>query len=237
MKKQPELMRINKYLALKGFASRRGADALIEKKHVRVNGHIAQIGELVTDTDKIEVKGKQPLSAYTYYAYNKPVGIVTNSPSSKEKDVLSSIQINKELNIQPIGRLDKESSGLLLLTNDTRVVAKLLTPKKNLEKEYTVVLNEPIKRDFERLITRGVRLKNYTTKPCVVTVHNKNTFSIILTEGKNRQIRRMCSAVGYSVKELKRIRILHIELGKLGPNKFRKIEGSELETLLSTLHI
>ena len=230
-------MRINKYLALKGFASRRGADELILKKHVKVNGHIAHIGELVTNTDSIEVKGKEPLSTYTYYAYNKPVGIVTNSPSPKEKDVLSSIQLNKTLNIQPVGRLDKESSGLLLLTNDTRVVAKLLTPKKNLEKEYRVVLNEPIKRDFESLITRGVRLQKYTTKPCAVTVHNKNTFSIILTEGKNRQIRRMCSALGYSVKELKRTRILHIQLGDLKPNKFRKIEGKELDELLTSLHI
>lgn len=237
MKKILEPTRINKYLALKGIASRRGADELITRGYVKINRKIAKIGDKVTDLDIVEVIGKSPITSYTYLAYNKPTGVVTNSPSKDEKDIISSAKIDKKLNIQPVGRLDKESSGLIILTNDTRIVEPLLSPDRIHEKEYYVTTNEIIKRDFEQKISNGVKLSDYTTKPCKVIVHNKNSFSIILTEGKNRQIRRMCAALGYSIKNLKRIRIMNIELGTLKPNEYREIVGKELQDLLSILNL
>jgi len=237
MKKEPEPIRINKYLALKGFSTRRGADELISKGYVKVNGRTAKVGDKVSDTDTVEVAGKSPLSSYAYLAYNKPSGIVTNSPSALEKDILSSAQIDKTLNIHPVGRLDKESSGLIILTNDTRIVEPLLSPNKAHEREYYITINEIIKRDFEQKISAGVKLSDHRTKPCDVIVHNKNSFSITLTEGKNRQIRRMCAALGYSVKSLRRVRIMHIQLGNLKPNQYREIAGQELQDLLSILLI
>lgn len=228
-------MRINKYLALKGFSSRRGADELIKSQKVKINGHIAHIGELVTEADTVEVTGKEALSTYTYLAYYKPIGVVSNSPTKDEIDVITSAKIDPSLNIQPIGRLDKDSSGLLILTNDTRIIEPMLSPKQKHEKEYLVTVNEVFKRDFEEKMARGVKLRKYTTKPSKVIVHGKNKFSIVLTEGKNRQIRRMCASLGYSVKSLKRVRIMNISLGKVKPNQYRKISGGELVKFLSSL--
>jgi len=235
MQKEPEAIRLNQYLAQKGYASRRGADELIEKNKVRINGQIAEIGQKITKDDIVVVEGQTPLLEYTYLAYHKAKGIVTNSPEPDEEDILSTLNIDSGLNIQPVGRLDKDSSGLILLTNDTRIVEPLLSPKKAHEKEYRVEVNELIKRDFEKKIEKGVKLSDYITKPCTVKVHNRNTFSIVLTEGKNRQIRRMCAALGYSVKELSRVRILNIELGDLKKGAYREIDGQELEIFLEAL--
>jgi 23S rRNA pseudouridine2604 synthase len=225
--------RINQYLAQKGYATRRGADALIAAGKVRVNGRIAIVGEKVTDKEEVTVQSKKPLKEYTYLAYHKPVGIVTNAPAPHEKDISMALHLDPSRNLQPIGRLDKDSSGLIILTNDTRIVGPLLTPHTGHEKEYLVTVQEPLKRDFEKQMSSGVCIGTYTTRPCAVAVRGRNQFSIVLTEGKNRQIRRMCAALGYTVTALVRVRIMHLTLGTLRPNQFRVIRDKELTELLS----
>jgi len=237
MDKKEDSIRINRYLALKGYATRRQADVLIEKGVVTINKRVAKIGDQVSDSDIVKVANKKPLSSYTYLAYHKPVGIVTNSPSSKQVDIMASSKIKRDRNIMPVGRLDKDSSGLILLTNDTRIIEPLLLPHKAHEKEYFVTVREVIKRDFESKITNGVKLSDYKTRPCKVKVHNRNTFSIVLTEGKNRQIRRMCAQLGYTVQALVRVRILHISLGDLKSNSYRELTKDERTTLLSALKV
>ncbi len=230
-------MRINRYLAQRGYATRREADALIARGRVRVNGKRAIIGQHVSPDDVVEVDGKKALLSYTYLAYHKPIGVVTNSPALGEKDILASIALDGVKNVRPVGRLDKESSGLILLTNDTRIIEPLLSPRTKHEKEYRVTLNEVARPDFEKKMARGVQLSDYTTLPCKVTMQGARTFSIVLTEGKNRQIRRMVAALGYSVKRLVRTRIMHITLGELRPNIARPLTEKELATLLTALNV
>ncbi len=230
-------IRINRYLAQKGYASRRGADLLIESRQVRINGRIAKIGDQVTEGDTVTVLGQAPLSSYTYLAYHKPVGIVTNAPAEGETDIATAARLDPHENLQPVGRLDKDSSGLILITNDTRIVGPLLSPQTRHEKEYRVTVQEPIRRDFEQRMESGVKLSDYRTKPCQVVVHDRHTFSIMLTEGKHRQIRRMCATLGYSVTGLLRVRIGHINLDDLQPGRYRALTPSEHTTLLETLGI
>jgi 23S rRNA pseudouridine2604 synthase len=210
-------MRINKYLADKKISTRRGADELIKQKKVFINGKLAVLGDQVEETDKVEVKGIEK-KEYKYYAYNKPIGIETDSPRE---------------DLFPLGRLDKASHGLLILTNDGRITDALLNPKYVHEKEYLVKTKEKLRSNFKQKMEAGVNIEGYKTKKCTVQVLNDNTFRITLTEGKKHQIRRMCSALFQEVADLKRERIMNIKLGNLGLNSLREIRGQELTTFLN----
>ena len=216
-------MRINKYLSFKKISTRRRADELVINKKVFINGKLAELGSKVKETDKIEVKQKKgEEKVYVYYGYNKPIGTATED-----------IKISKDgFDIFPIGRLDKASHGLLILTNDGRITDQLLNPKYFHEKEYVVKTKEKLRGNFKEKMEAGVKIENYKTKPCKVTIVNENTFKVILTEGKKHQIRRMCSALFQEVADLKRTRILNITLGNLKPKTLKKIEGKELITFL-----
>lgn len=225
-------MRINKYLAREGFSTRRGADELIEKGFVTINNVKAQLGSKVNEGDEVEVTQTGRPKKYYYYAYHKPVGVVTHSPQVGEKDVLKASGLK---NVFPIGRLDKDSHGLMILTNDGRITDKLLNPAGAHEKEYIVTTVNPLRPSFKENMEKGVDIGEILTKPCKVKVISEKVFSIVLTEGKRHQIRRMCEAMHNDVKHLERIRIMNIRLGNLAPNSFRKIEERELETFLASL--
>lgn len=232
-------LRINKYLAQKGLSSRREADVLIEKGLVQVNGQKAVVGQMVAASDTVTISGKkQP--AKRYLAYYKGRGIITHSPGANEKDIATKLAEDYGINdIYPIGRLDKDSEGLILLTNDGRVTGPLLDPERGHEREYDVTVDKPINQWFLRHMQAGVNIEGYTTKPATLRAHpqNKSRFTIVLTEGKKHQIRRMCAALGYQVTRLKRVRMLHIKIDKLKPNQYRKLAPDELTTLLHTLEI
>lgn len=240
-------MRINKYLAEKQYASRRGADELIKNKQVLINGRVAVLGDEVTDKDKVEVKKGKADKTPVYFAYNKPVGVITHSPQHGEKDIKAAIapqlKGNKEAqDLFPVGRLDKDSRGLIILTNDGRITGKLLDPEEAHEKEYVVEVNKNVPETFEAKMERGVSIEDgdgrrFKTKPCIVKMISDRKFVIILTEGKKRQIRRMCEACGVQVKDLKRVRIMGIELGNLEENTLRRIKGDELETFMEELGV
>lgn len=212
-------VRINKYLALKQISTRRGADELIKNKKVFINGRLALLGSKVNEKDKVEIRGAEE-KAYKYFAYNKPIGVETDSPQE---------------GLFPIGRLDKASHGLLIVTNDGRITEKLLNPKYVHEKEYRVKTKEKLRSNFKAKMEAGVNIEGYKTQPCTVTIVNENTFRVVLTEGKKHQIRRMCSALFQEVLDLKRERIMNIELGKMKPNSLREIKGEELSTFLNPL--
>jgi 23S rRNA pseudouridine2604 synthase len=225
-------MRINKYLAQKNYSTRRGADELIEKKRVIINGRIAVLGDKVSETDTVEVKsGKKPAS-YEYYAFNKPVGVVTLAPKRGEKCVADFID---KKGVFPVGRLDKVSEGLIILTTDGRVTDRLLNPKHDHEKEYVVTTHNSLRNNFQEKMEGGVDIGDAVTKPCAVKILGDKKFSITLSEGRHHQIRRMCSACFAEVKDLKRVRIMNISLGTLPAGRFRKLEGAELEAFLSSL--
>ena len=229
-------MRINKYLALHNFSTRRGADELIQKGLVFINGKKAKLGDQAEETDKIELKGnKNEISkSYVYYAYNKPIGTVTHSPMEEEKGILDNIKgKNLPNDVFPIGRLDKASHGLIILTNDGRITDKLLNPKYVHEKEYVVKTLNKLRTSFKEKMESGVNIEDYITKKCSVKIVDDSAFKITLTEGKKHQIRRMCSALFQEVADLKRIRIMNIKLGAVKDNTVRKIEGKELETFLN----
>lgn len=217
-------MRINKYLADTNRASRRESDTLIKDGKIFINGKKALLGQQVTDADTIEIRGKE--KNYVYYAYNKPVGIVTSTPTTGETDIIHHIRFPEK--VFPIGRLDKDSYGLIIMTNDGRITKKMLDPEYDHEKEYEVSVDKAITPDFLEEMSSGVRIdlkkEKYTTKPCKVKKLSSKKFSIILTEGKNRQIRRMCEALGYTVEDLKRIRIGKIMLGNLKQGEYKKID-------------
>ena len=235
-------MRINKYLAWKKHSTRRGADDLIKDKKVFLNGKLAVLGDKVNEKDTVEVRFRGPKPSYIYIAYNKPVGVVTHSAQEGEVDILEKIKKNLGNDISsrgvfPIGRIDKESHGLILLTNDGRITERLLSPKFFHEKEYLVKTKEPLRSSFKEKMERGVQIDEEKTAPCKVTIVNDNTFKIILTEGKRHQIRRMCVALFQEVLDLKRIRIMNIELAKLPDGAHREIKGKELEVLLKSLEL
>lgn len=212
-------MRINKYLALKKISTRRGADELVENKKVFINGKLALLGSKVNETDKVELKNAKQ-TAYKYFAYNKPVGIETNSPQT---------------DLFPIGRLDKASSGLLILTNDGRITDQLLNPKYSHQKEYIVKTKEKLRSNFKQKMEAGVNIEGYVTKKCKVQIINDFTFRVTLTEGKKHQIRRMCSNLFQEVAELKREKIMNIKLGNLKAGALREIKGEELAIFLKSL--
>jgi len=229
-------LRINKYLAHTGVASRREADTLIAAGKVTINGKKAETGQSVTEIDVVKVIGKT--KAKSYYAYYKGRGVITHSPAAHETDIATKLATDYGItHVAPVGRLDKDSEGLMILSNDGRITGPLLDPEGGNEKEYDVLVDKPIVSMFKRAMEAGVDIEGYHTKPAVITANPKNDkrFSLTITEGKKHQIRRMCAALGYQVQSLKRERILNIELGKLKPNQYRKLTGEELQTFLKTL--
>jgi 23S rRNA pseudouridine2604 synthase len=227
-----EKIRINKYLAQKGISTRKGADKMISAGKILINGRRAILGDKVELTDEVQVLGKAK-NDYVYYAYNKPVGITTDAQRG-EKNILSSIKIK---GVFPIGRLDKDSEGLIILTNDGRITDRLLSPKYDHEKEYIVKTNAPIK-DFQiAVMAKGMDLEGITTKPCKAKILSEKTFSIILGEGQKHQIRRMCDALSMTIDSLKRVRIMNIVISDLKNNQVRKIEGEELKAFLTSLSL
>ncbi|MEK7622080.1 MAG: pseudouridine synthase [Patescibacteria group bacterium] len=213
-------MRINRYLAWKKYATRRGADKLIEAGLVLVNGRGAKIGEVINEKDQVAVRQTKKPKAYTYVAYHKPRGTITHSPIP---------------NLFPVGRLDKDSSGLLLLTDDGRITDRLLNPDHTHEKEYVVTTREPLRSNFVRQMSSGVVIDDYTTRLCQVESINDYTFRITLTEGKKHQIRQMCAALSVTVNELTRLRIMNIRLGQLTAGSHRPLTTPELSTFLKSL--
>lgn len=230
-------MRLNRYLALNGYCTRREADGLIESGQIMVNGKVAKVGMKVNETDEIKVGAKaQNLSKhYIYFAYNKPRGIVTHSPEEHQKSIKQVAKVPQD--VFPIGRLDKDSYGLIILTNDGRVTDKLLNPSNDHEKEYTVRVNKQITNIFLKVLARGVQLEDYKTKPCTAEKVDDFTFKIILKEGKKHQIRRMCAAFGFAVADLRRNRIMNVRLKGLRAGQTRKLQGEELKKFLTSLKL
>jgi len=229
-------MRINKYLAHTGVASRREADVLIAAGKVHINGARATMGQSVAETDSVNVTGKT--KAKSYYAYYKGRGVITHSPGENEVDIATRLAKDYGItHVSPVGRLDKDSEGLMILSNDGRITGPLLDPESDNEKEYEVLVDKPLSSMFKRSMEAGVDIEGYQTKPTKIAASAKNDkrFSLTLTEGKKHQIRRMCAALGYQVQSLKRVRILNVELEKLKPNQYRKISGDELKGFLKTL--
>ena len=206
--------RINKYLSEVGFCSRRAADKMIEEGRVHINGVVPEMGTKVTSEDEIKVDGKVIQDKKTeniYLAFNKPRGIVCTTDTLREKDnIIDYIDFPER--IFPIGRLDKPSEGLIFLTNDGDIVNKILRARNNHEKEYIVSVNLPITKSFIEQMGEGVPILETVTRECVVEQLDRYRFRIILTQGLNRQIRRMCEYLGYEVRQLKRIRIMNIML-------------------------
>lgn len=230
-------MRINKYLAFKGFVSRREADEFIKRKKISINGKIAVLGDKVMEKDivKIDSTKNAKNKSWVYFAYNKPKGIVTTNPQGDEKEIKSVLKI--ESSVFPIGRLDKDSSGLIILSNDGRITHKMLDSENGYEKEYIVKVNLPISKWFLRHMSQGIDLSDGLTLPCKINQLSEKTFSIILTEGRNRQIRRMTEMLNFHVTDLKRVRIGTIKINNLNVGMYRKIEGEELSTFLKSLNI
>jgi len=231
-----EGVRINKFLSEAGFCSRREADKLINIGAVKINGKVPEMGTKVLPADVVTVDGKEVRrkeNNSVYIAFNKPIGIVCTTDTGVEKDNIIDY-INFPSRIFPIGRLDKPSEGLILLTNDGDIVNKVLRARNEHEKEYVVSVNKPITTDFIKRMSKGVPVLDTITRKCRVEKISKATFRIVLTQGLNRQIRRMCEHLGYEVKRLKRVRIMNILLDtKVG--EWRHLSSQELEDLNSKL--
>jgi 23S rRNA pseudouridine2604 synthase len=229
-------LRLNKFISESGKTSRRGADKWIEEGRVTINGKVAKVGSQVEPGDVVHVNGETIRVAknYVYIALNKPVGIT----STTEKHIKGNIidLVNHPLRIFNIGRLDKDSDGLILLTNDGDIVNEILRAENKHEKEYIVTVDKPITSEFLKNMSEGVRILDTKTLPCKVEQLSKYVFKIILTQGLNRQIRRMCAALGFSVVRLQRIRIMNINLGNLPIGQWRDLTKKEKNQLFSDLN-
>ncbi|MGC5324196.1 23S rRNA pseudouridine(2604) synthase RluF [Brevibacillus sp. SYSU BS000544] len=228
-------MRINKFISETGVCSRREADKLIDAKRVTINGLVAELGSTAEPGDMVMIDGK-PIGTKkkpVYIVLNKPVGIT----STTEKHVQGNIVdfVNHPARVFPIGRLDKDSEGLILLTNDGDIVNKILRAENNHEKEYIVTVNKMITQEFLQGMSSGVKILGTKTKPCKVSRVSDRVFRIILTQGLNRQIRRMCQAFGYQVTRLQRIRIMNIRLGDLKIGHWRNLTSKEFNELMKLL--
>ncbi|OXM83221.1 23S rRNA pseudouridine(2604) synthase RluF [Paenibacillus rigui] len=225
-------MRINKFISETGFCSRREADKLVEAGRVRINGKVAELGSQAEAGDDVRVDGR-PIQAKkpgVYIALNKPVGITSTTERHVQGNIIDFVGHPER--IFPIGRLDKDSEGLILLTNDGDIVNKILRAENDHEKEYIVTVDKPLTRMFLQGMASGVRILGTMTKPCEIHQVEDHVFRIILTQGLNRQIRRMCAAFGYEVRRLKRVRIMNIQLGKLGKGQWRDLTEQEMDELL-----
>ena len=224
--------RVNKYLSEVGYCSRRAADKLIEDGRVTINGSVPEMGTKISDGDEVRVDGKlisETNEKPVYIAFNKPVGIVCTTDTRVEKDNIIDY-INYPTRIFPIGRLDKMSEGLILLTNDGDIVNKILRARNNHEKEYLVNVNKPITPEFIQQMSAGVPILDTVTRECKVEQVTKNRFKIVLTQGLNRQIRRMCEHLDYKVVKLKRTRIMNVELD-IPVGQYRNLNEAELSEI------
>ena len=224
-------IRLNKFIGESGFCSRREADKLIEEGKVTINGKIAEVGSKVTKEDDVRIDNKpiKNKNRFVYIAFNKPVSIVSTTEHKVKNNIVD--YINYKERIFPIGRLDKDSEGLIFLTNDGDIVNKILRAGNNHEKEYIVKVDKPITGDFIEGMKNGVPILNTVTKKCFVKKESKYVFRIILTQGLNRQIRRMSEYFGYNVVSLKRIRIMNVHLGDLKPGTWRYLTDKELKKI------
>lgn len=224
-------IRINKFISDAGLCSRREADRYIEEGKVKIDGVKAEIGSRVKPQNKVTFLGKPVINKEkrVLIAFNKPVGVVSTT-SLKDPDNIIEF-INYPSRIFPIGRLDKDSEGLILLTNDGDIVNSILRERYGHDKEYIVTVNKEISKEFIKQMSEGVPILDTVTKPCEVTLVDKNTFRIILTQGLNRQIRRMCEHLGYRVTKLVRIRIMNITLGRLKSGTWRNVTAKEMKEL------
>ncbi len=229
----PELTRINKYLSEIGYCSRRAADKLIEQGRVTINGKIPEMGTKISNEDEVRVNGKlvsQPKKKkMVYIAFNKPVGVVCTTDQKREKNNIIDF-INYPTRIFPIGRLDKPSEGLIFLTNDGDIVNKILRARNKHEKEYEVTVHKPVTKEFIEAMANGVPILDTVTRKCFVKQMDKKKFKIILTQGLNRQIRRMCEELEYNVKKLKRVRIMNIKLD-IPVGTYRDFTAKELNQI------
>jgi 23S rRNA pseudouridine2604 synthase len=224
-------IRINKYISEKGLCSRREADELIRQGRVTINGEKASIGSKVYPQDIVKLGGRslKPKVTPVYLAFNKPAGIVCTTDSKEKNNIISFINYPKR--IFPVGRLDKDSEGLIFLTSDGDIVNKILRAGNNHEKEYIVTVSKPITEGFIDSMAKGVKILGTVTKKCKITQISKYVFRIILTEGMNRQIRRMCEVFGYEVVRLRRVRIMNVKLGSLAEGRWRHLTTDELKTI------
>lgn len=231
-------MRLNNYISSTGMCSRREADKLIQQKKVLINGKIAQIGQAVEPNDVVKVNGRKitPKKQHVYIALNKPVGITCTTERHIKDNIID--YINYPERIFPVGRLDKPSEGLIILTSDGTIVNKILRSENNHEKEYVVTVDRNITDKFISDMQNGVRIFNpvnnkyVITNKCKVTKVNNKTFKIILSQGLNRQIRRMCEVFGYNVTKLQRIRIMNLTVKGIAPGKWRKLTDKEVQSLI-----
>ncbi|MGO4497759.1 23S rRNA pseudouridine(2604) synthase RluF [Paenibacillus sp. 2RAB27] len=228
-------MRINKFISETGVCSRREADKWVEARRVTINGEIAGLGSVVGPGDEVKVDGRAigEKKEHVYIALNKPVGITSTTEAHIRGNIVDFVGHSER--IFPIGRLDKDSEGLILLTNNGDIVNQILRAENNHDKEYIVTVNRPITQMFLRGMASGVRILGTMTKPCEIIQVNERVFRIILTQGLNRQIRRMCEAFGYRVVRLQRVRIMHIHLGSLKVGKWRDLTQGELKDLMQML--
>ncbi|MDF2844259.1 MAG: rluF [Herbinix sp.] len=228
---EKEEIRINKFLSEAGVCSRREADRYLTEGKIKIDGIVAQMGSKVTKNSMVTfcdkpVKREEKL---VLIAFNKPEGIVCTTDPKEPNNIVDFIKYG--MRIYPIGRLDKDSEGLILLTNDGNIVNKILRAENNHEKEYIVRVNKEITADFIKRMSQGVPILDKVTNPCKVTQIDRFTFNIVLTQGLNRQIRRMCEHLEYRVVALQRIRIMNIQLGRLKPGDYRNVTEKEIEEL------
>lgn len=222
---------LNKYISETGICSRREADKFIEAGRVKLNGVVAQKGNRVEEGDEVLLDNK-PLKQkpkYVYLAYHKPVGVTCTTDLKDKTNILDAIQYQKR--VFPIGRLDKDSEGLIFMTNDGDIVNKILRAGNNHEKEYLVTVNQALTKNFIKKMANGVPILGKVTKKCMVRMESKYVFRIILTQGLNRQIRRMCQHFGFKVTRLVRVRIMHVHLKGIAKGKFRHLTSEEMRTL------
>lgn len=225
-------MRLNKYMSDAGVCSRRQADRMIEEGRVQIDGHVALMGEQVEEGQTVSVDGKEIslVSKKIILAFNKPKGIVCTAEKREKNNIIDYIHYPER--IYPMGRLDKDSEGLILLTNDGELMNEILRARNYHEKEYEVRVDRPVNKEFMRKMSEGVEILDTVTRPCEVRQTGTHTFRIILTQGLNRQIRRMCEALGYRVRDLKRYRIMNIYLGDLPVGKYRELTSKEYRELM-----
>ena len=227
--------RLNKYIADSGFCSRREADRLIEQGRVAVDGRTGTLGDRVTDGMTVTVDGREMnrKEEKVYLVINKPVGIVCTADPREPLNIVDYLGYPER--VFPVGRLDMDSEGLLIMTSDGEIVNRLLRAAGGHEKEYEVEVDRPVTADFLKKMAAGVPILDTVTLPCRVRRTGERSFNIILVQGLNRQIRRMCEALGYRVRKLRRIRIMNIRLGNMQPGQWREITPEELETLFAAL--
>lgn len=231
-----ETIRINKRMADLGLSSRREADTLITAGSVLVNGKKATLGQKVKETDDISLTGTKVEKVYL--AYYKGRGIISHSPAEGETDIATRLKTDFKLEgVYPIGRLDKDSEGLMIVTNDGRLTAPLLDPENAIEKVYEVEVDKHVTGTFLKQLENGVNIEGYQTKKAKAVRKAHQRLTLTITEGKKHQIRRMCAALGFQVQSLRRVQIANIELGTIKPNQYRKLTKTELDTLFTALKL